>query len=81
MKKTIERSRQLASDLNLRVEDQIAEGDRVATRWTATMTREGRGVTLSGITVDRFERGKIVEAWRCMDRLGLLQQTGAFAKK
>jgi predicted ester cyclase len=81
MKKTIAKNRQITPDLHLRVEDQIAEGDKVATRWIATMTRDGRRLTLTGITVDRFENGKIVEAWRCMDRLGLLQQTGALARK
>jgi predicted ester cyclase len=80
MKRTIARSRALTPDLTLEVKDQIAEADRVATRWTATMTREGRRLTLTGITIDRFEQGKIVEAWRCMDRLALLQQTGTPVK-
>jgi predicted ester cyclase len=81
MKKTIAKNRDVTPDLMLRVEDQIAEGDKVATRWTATMTREGMRVTLTGITVDRFEQGKVVEAWRCMDRLGMLMRSGALAKK
>jgi predicted ester cyclase len=81
MKTTIAKNRAITPDLKLDVQDQIAEDDKVATRWTATMTREGKRVTLTGITVDRFEQGKIVEAWRCMDRLGLLQQIGALAKK
>jgi predicted ester cyclase len=81
MKKTITKSREIAPDLALEVKDQVAEGHKVATRWVATMTREGKRLTLTGITVDRFEQGKIVEAWRCMDRLGLLVQTGALAKK
>lgn len=76
MKKTIERSRSLSPDLKIRIEDQLAEGNRVATRWTATMTREGKRVAISGITIDRFESGKIVEAWRCMDMLGLMRQLG-----
>lgn len=75
MKKTIERSRSLSPDLKIRI-DQLAEGNRVATRWTATMTREGKRVAISGITIDRFESGKIVEAWRCMDMLGLMRQLG-----
>ena len=29
----------------------------------------GKRVTISGITIDRFEDGKIVEAWRSMDTL------------
>jgi hypothetical protein len=34
-------------------------------------------VSLQGVTIDRFDNGKIVEAWRNIDMLGLLQQTGA----
>jgi predicted ester cyclase len=37
----------------------------------------GRRIGISGITVERFENGKVVEAWRCMDTLGLLQHIGA----
>ena len=76
MKKTIERSRSLSPDLKIRIEDQLADGNRVATRWMATMTRDGKRVAISGITIDRFEDGKIVEAWRCMDMLGLMRQLG-----
>jgi len=77
MKKSIKRNRSNYPDLHMLVEDQVAEGCKVATRWTATMTHEGKKVTLKGITIDRFENNKIVEAWRCMDMLGLLRQTGA----
>ena len=77
MKKSIKRNRSNYPDLHMLVEDQVAEGRKVATRWTATMTHEGKKVTLKGITIDRFENNKIVEAWRCMDMLGLLRQTAA----
>jgi predicted ester cyclase len=80
MKKTIKKTRNIYPDLEMTIEDQIAEGDKVATRWTATMTSKGKKVTLKGITIDRFERDKIVEAWRSMDMLGLLQQTGAITR-
>lgn len=80
MKRTIKRNREINPDLTIVVEDQIAEGDKVATRWTATMTQNGKKVSLRGITIDRFENGQIVEAWRNMDMLGLLQQTGAVPK-
>jgi predicted ester cyclase len=81
MKRTIARNRALTPDLHLSVHDQIAENDKVATRWTASMTREGRRVTLTGITVDRFEHGRIVEAWRCMDQLGLQRQIGVLPQR
>jgi predicted ester cyclase len=34
-------------------------------------------ITISGITIERFEDGKIVEAWRNMDMLNLLRGIGA----
>jgi predicted ester cyclase len=81
MKRTIEESRRRSPDLTLQVLDQLAEGDRVATRWLASMTQAGKRVTMSGTTIDRFAGGRVVEAWRCMDRLGLLTQTGAVEVK
>jgi predicted ester cyclase len=86
MKETIARTRQAYPDLVLTVDDQLAEADKVATRWTATMTDGGRAadnvamprrLEIAGITIDRFAGGKIVEAWRSMDRLRLLRDSGA----
>ena len=85
-RKTIAANRRAFPDIEITIEDQVAEGDRVATRWTAAMTHtgelggrsaSGKRVRISGITVERFEGGKVVEAWRCMDTLGLLQRIGA----
>jgi ketosteroid isomerase-like protein len=76
MKTTIAANRERFGDLRLTVDDQVAEGDRVATRWTCTMSHEGRSISIAGITIDRFEGGKIVEAWRSMDALGLASQLG-----
>jgi predicted ester cyclase len=78
MKATIAANRERFSELRLDVQDQIAEGDRVATRWTCTMVQadSGKRATIAGITIDRFEDGKIVEAWRSMDALGLAGQLG-----
>ncbi|MEU8519701.1 ester cyclase [Streptomyces sp. NBC_01216] len=69
------------------VEDQIAEGDRVCTRWTwnATHTGDfmgieatGREVSMTGMLIHRFrEDGKIVEGWWQYDLLGLMGQLGA----
>jgi predicted SnoaL-like aldol condensation-catalyzing enzyme len=57
----------------VKVDAQLADGDLVASRWTATMA----GVAISGMNIDRFEDGKIVEGWRSMDMLGLLRGLGA----
>lgn len=73
-------------DLQLMIEEQIAEGDMVATRWTASGTHKGdlfgisptgKQTTVGGMTIDRFMGGKIVESWDNWDALGLMQQLGA----
>jgi steroid delta-isomerase-like uncharacterized protein len=73
-------------DLQITVEDQLAEGDKVVTRWTAVGTQDGdlaglpasgRSSTVTGMTIDRIEGGKIVESWGNWDTLGMMQQLGA----
>lgn len=68
------------------VDDQIAESDKVATRWTGrgTQTGEiagiaptGKEATVSGLTISRLEGGKVVEEWTTWDTLGMLVQLGA----
>jgi len=68
------------------IDDQIAEGDRVATRWTgrgthtgeiAGVSATGKDVTVSGLTISRLENGQIVEEWTNWDTLGMLIQIGA----
>ena len=72
-------------DIKFTVEDQIAEGDKGVTRWTYTATHKGEWmgippsgvqVALTGISIDRFAGGKIVESWDNLDDLGLFQQLG-----
>ena len=77
-------------DAEVVVEDQIAEGDRVVTRYSARGTHQGdfagipatgRQVTVSGIGIDRIEGGKIVESWNEVNQLGMLQQLGAIPEQ
>ncbi|MGH2385045.1 MAG: ester cyclase [Candidatus Limnocylindria bacterium] len=72
-------------DLRYTIEDQVAEGDKVVTRWTARGTHQGafagipatgRSGTISGVTTDRIVDGQSVECWTSLDELGLLQQLG-----
>jgi steroid delta-isomerase-like uncharacterized protein len=72
-------------DIHFTIEDQIAEGDRVVTRWTARATHTGeyQGIpptgkqfSLTGIDIDRIANGKVVECWPIADELGVLQQLG-----
>ncbi|MFE1292608.1 ester cyclase [Streptomyces sp. NPDC058751] len=74
-------------DFTFTIEDQIAEGDRVCTRWTwgGTHTGDfmgipasGKQVSMTGSTIFRCnEDGKIVEGWWEYDRLGLMAGIGA----
>ena len=64
-------------DLEIRVDDQVTEGDRVTSRWTLRGTHRGRRVELMGITISRFENGRIAEDWTTSDNLTLLRQLGA----
>jgi steroid delta-isomerase-like uncharacterized protein len=73
-------------DLNVTVEDVIAEGDKVVTRITFHGTHQGeveefgpptgRQIEVKGITISRIENGKIVEDWDSYDNLSILQQLG-----
>jgi steroid delta-isomerase-like uncharacterized protein len=73
-------------DMEIRIEEQIAEGDKVVTRWSASGTHQGdfmgipatgRQGGATGITIDRIQNGKVVETVTNWDILGLLQQLGA----
>ena len=63
----------------------IAGGDTVVGRWSATGTHTGplpgleptgKRIAIGGITIYRFSRGKIVEAWEQLDMLGMWRQLG-----
>jgi steroid delta-isomerase-like uncharacterized protein len=73
-------------DFRFTVEEQIAEADRVVTRWTIRGTHEGefqgvpasgRHMTMTGITVFRVANGKLIEGWTNEDLLGLMVRIGA----
>jgi predicted ester cyclase len=70
--------RELFPDLRFVVDEQISDGDRVASRWTLTGTHRGRRVRLRGIVISRFEDGKIVEDWASSDTLELARQLGVW---
>ena len=73
-------------DLRVTIEEQIAEGDRVVTRWSAKGTHQGelfgmsptgKQATVTGITIDVIEGDRILESRTNWDALGLMQQLGA----
>jgi steroid delta-isomerase-like uncharacterized protein len=73
-------------DLHVALEDQIAEGDIVASRFSVTGTHKGEfaGLAASGKEVDyagvnfiEVRDGKIVAVWGASDQLRLMRQIGA----
>ena len=73
-------------DMHATVENLIAEGDKVAYRFTIRGTHQGefmgvpatgKVVTVTGIYISRIAGGKVVEDWESFDALGLMQQLGA----
>jgi predicted ester cyclase len=69
--------RAMFPDLRIEVVDQVSERDRVVSRWIGHGTHRGRTVTFTGITISRFENGKIAEDWTVSDTLGLVRRLGA----
>lgn len=71
--------------LNVTVEDMVAEGDKVAARFTArgihkgsfmNLPSTGKPITMTGIEIFRIEDGKIAELWGEANLLGLMVQLG-----
>jgi steroid delta-isomerase-like uncharacterized protein len=73
-------------DIHFTIEDMIADGEKVVTRWTATGTHSGplmnipptgKPVSVHGISITHHAMsGKVVQSWSTFDQLGLLQQLG-----
>jgi predicted ester cyclase len=63
-------------DLQIRVEDQVAEGDKVASRWVATGHNRGRPITTWGVVISTIEDGEIIEDWAASDSLTIVRQLG-----
>lgn len=78
-------------DFFWRIDDQVAEGDKVTTRYTMGGTHQGeffgvpgsgKRIEISGINVDRFDKesGKMVEEWASYDLLGAMRRVGAVSQ-
>ena len=72
-------------DARFTVEDEIAEGERVASRYTFRGTHQGelmgipptgKPVTVTGMIINRIVNGKSEEGWLNFDALGMVQQLG-----
>lgn len=74
-----------APDMEIIVDDIVAEGDRVAGRWICRWTDvagmagnppTGKQIVVTGMDICRFADGTIVERWWAKDVLGAMQQLG-----
>jgi steroid delta-isomerase-like uncharacterized protein len=73
-------------DLRFIIDEMLATGDKVITRWTGQGTHRGalrglpptgRQARVTGISIHRIAGGRIVETWLNWDTLGLMEQLGA----
>jgi steroid delta-isomerase-like uncharacterized protein len=82
----VERYHSAFSNVEMRIDNLVAEGNTVAAHWMARgihtgelmgTAPTGREVTVEGVQFDRVHNGKIVESHGLFDALGMLQQLGA----
>jgi steroid delta-isomerase-like uncharacterized protein len=73
-------------DLEMTTDDLVADGDRIARRFTIRGTHRGafmgvppsgRQVEVGGIAIHRVAQGRLVETWLSYDCLSLLKQLGS----
>jgi steroid delta-isomerase-like uncharacterized protein len=78
------------TDIEITVDQTIAEGEWVASRWTARMTHRGdqlgvpatgRRVEVTGMSMGRFQEGQMVEGWNNWDQMALMEQTQALTRR
>ncbi len=87
-KRTVLRDISVVTETQVEVVEQVAEGDKVVTRWRARgrhtgvlegmphVVPTGKEVEVTGVHIHRLKDGKIVEVWAVDDLLGLMQQMG-----
>jgi len=85
-KRTVAMYRRAFPDVRMVVDDVIAADDKVVLRWHSEGTHRGEleGLaptgahgSVTGISIDRWNDGKVVESWTEWDNLGLARQLGA----
>jgi steroid delta-isomerase-like uncharacterized protein len=86
VKDNFDQYREAFEGAHIKVNDQIAEGDSVATRWEGRgrhtgeimgIPPTGKDIVVEGINLTRLKDGKLVEEWTNWDTLGMLVQIGA----
>ncbi|UCG91616.1 MAG: ester cyclase [candidate division WOR-3 bacterium] len=77
-KKYVTAIHSVMSGFGVDIKDIIADGNKVAARWTVSGTekRTGNYYSWGGITIFRLTGGKITEAWWSRDAVSIAQQMG-----
>ncbi|MCW2992585.1 MAG: hypothetical protein JWQ18_80 [Conexibacter sp.] len=68
----------LFSPLRFDIDEQVTQGDRVASRWTLYGTNRGREVELHGIVISHVRGGRIIEDHAISDTLALPRALGVW---
>jgi steroid delta-isomerase-like uncharacterized protein len=86
LKQYVTMVRTVFPDLHITIDDMVAEGEKVACRYTCQGTHKGKGdlgipptdkqLTFTGIVISHAVDGKGVEVWESLDQLTMLQQMG-----
>ena len=85
-KRTVSMYRGAFPDVRMIVDDVIAADEKVVLRWHSAGTHRGRLAGLAptgargsvtGISINRWKDGKVIESWVEWDNLGLARQIGA----
>lgn len=85
-KRTVTMYRAAFPDVRILVDDVIAADDKVVLRWHSEGTHRqeleglaptGARVSVTGISIDLWKDGKVVESWTEWDNFGLARQLGA----
>lgn len=85
-KQSVRSLRTAFPDLQISIEDQVAEGDKVASRYTVSGTHKGeflgvaatgKKITWSALVLQRVADGKVQESWLQWDRVSIMEQLGS----
>ena len=86
-KQSIAGYREAFPDIHITIEDIFDAGDKVVYRWSGNGTFENgfmgleptheKGDPVRGITIDRYEGGKVAESWSQWDTLTFMKDVGA----
>lgn len=77
-RQSVEMYTKVLSNLDVVVEEQLTDADRVTSRFVVSGNSFGKRVRFNGITISRFKDGLIVEDWSVTDTLSMLRQLGVW---